>query len=274
MSLRVAGAAVLLVLALGPAWAAPELSLDGAASQGGLMIGRTAPGAQVTLDERAIKVGPDGIFVIGFGRDHGPTAVLRVAAAGETLARPLAIAQRSYDIQRIDGLPPTQVTPPEAVLARIRGDAARVRAARDRDSDLTGFARPFVWPVTTGRISGVYGSQRVLNGAARQPHYGIDIAAPTGTPVVAPADGVVGLVEPDLYFSGATLLIDHGHGVSSTFLHLDAIEVTAGQAVRQGERIATVGSSGRSTGPHLDWRINWFERRIDPALVVPPFPGG
>ncbi len=249
-----------------------ELVLDGPLRQGGLIVGHGAPGLRATLDGRALRVDTEGRFVFGFGRDAAPSATLVVTHPdGAVEERQLAIAQRAYDVQRIDGLAKSLVTPPDEVVARIRDEAARVRAARKIDSAEALFAEGFVWPAR-GRISGIYGSQRILNGEPRQPHYGIDIAAPTGTPVVAPAPGVVTLVEPDLYFSGGTLIIDHGHGVSSAFLHLERIEVGIGDRVARGQPIATVGATGRVTGPHLDWRVNWFEERLDPALLVGPMP--
>jgi murein DD-endopeptidase MepM/ murein hydrolase activator NlpD len=163
------------------------------------------------------------------------------------------------------------VTPPKEVLDRIRNDAAQVRAARATDRAVADFRSGFVWPAT-GIITGVYGSQRILNGKPRQPHYGIDIAAATGTPVVAPADGVITLAATDHYYTGGTVILDHGHGLSSTFIHLDRVDVAVGDRLEQGQPIGTVGASGRATGPHLDWRINWFDRRLDPAYLVPPMP--
>jgi murein DD-endopeptidase MepM/ murein hydrolase activator NlpD len=168
-------------------------------------------------------------------------------------------------------LPPDKVTPPSSLLDRIRRENAWVDEARRRDIPQTYFLSGFAWPVT-GRISGVYGSQRILNGEPRQPHYGVDIAAPVGTPVRAPADGVVTLAEPNLYYTGVTLIIDHGYRLSSTLMHLSRLHVKVGQQVRKGEVVAAVGASGRVTGPHLDWRMNWREARIDPALLVPPMP--
>ncbi|MCG6905802.1 MAG: M23 family metallopeptidase [Desulfobacteraceae bacterium] len=253
---------------------AAAIELKGQRVQGGLLIGRAAPGTTVAFQGRTLRLSPDGLFVIGFDRDAPLETVLtlRTADGGET-RHPVRIAARSYDIQRIGGLPQRKVTPAPEDLKRIRREAALARTARERDDPRTDFARGFIWPVH-GRISGVYGSQRILNGEPRRPHYGVDIAAPAGTPVKAPADGVVSLVHPDMFFSGRTLILDHGHGVSSTFLHLSAILVREGQAVRQGEVIARVGASGRVTGSHLDWRMNWFEQRIDPTLLVPPMPAG
>lgn len=262
---------LLLLALLWPLAALAEpVRLDGDFVQGGLVVGRAPPGAAVTLDGTAVRLAPDGTFVIGFHRDAAPDAVLSVALPdGAIETRPLAVAARDYRVQRIDGLPPKKVTPPADVIARIRAEAAEVRAARGIDTDAPWFLTGWIWPAA-GRITGVYGSQRILNGQPRAPHYGVDIAAPVGTPVVAPADGQVALAHPDMYLSGGTLVIDHGHGVSSTFIHLAEITVAEGARVRRGDTVATVGATGRATGAHLDWRINWFAARLDPALLVPP----
>jgi murein DD-endopeptidase MepM/ murein hydrolase activator NlpD len=161
------------------------------------------------------------------------------------------------------------VTPPKKVLERIRRENRMIKKVRAVDSATPHFLKGWIWP-SKGRISGVYGSQRVLNGKPRRPHFGVDVAAPVGTPVVAPSDGVVTLVEKDLYYTGGTIIIDHGHGLSSAFLHMNDVTVKKGQAVKQGDRIGTIGKTGRATGPHLDWRINLFDARIDPQLLVPP----
>lgn len=251
---------------------AQDLTLTGALSQGGLVTGQTRPGSAVRLDGRPVRVGADGRFLIGFGRDAPPEAVLELTLPDGTLARrTLAIEQRSYDIQRIDGLPPEKVTPPEEVLARIAAEQAMVNEVRKVDRPEPWFETGFVWPVR-GRISGIYGSQRILNGEPRWPHFGVDVAAVEGTPVVAPADGLVVLAHPDMYYSGGTVLLDHGHGLTSAYLHLREIFVEQGQMLRQGERIGSVGSTGRVTGAHLDWRFNWFDERLDPMLVAGPMP--
>ncbi len=264
--------ALLVPMFLAEAARADRLELDGEVIQGGLVYGRTEPGGRVVLGERAVRVGPDGRFILGFGRDAPKTVPLRVTLAdGAVVTRDLAVAQRQYRIQRIDGLPPAKVTPPPEVLERIRREAAEVRKVRGNDLTERHFDSGFIWPAI-GPVSGVFGSQRILNGEPRQPHYGVDVALPTGSPVVAPADGVVTYANPDMYYSGGTLMIDHGHGLMSGFLHLNSIEVELGQRVRQGELIATVGATGRATGAHLDWRVNWFEERLDAALLVPPMP--
>ncbi|KZD11029.1 M23 family metallopeptidase [Oceanibaculum pacificum] len=262
----------LLALLLPSLAQAADLTLEGQATQGGLLIGRTQPGSVVVFENRRMRVTADGRFLIGFGRDAESTASLEVTLPnGTSIRQDIAVAPRTFDIQRIDGLPEKMVTPPPEVLARIKADNEAVRKVRQTDGAEPFFTSGFVWPAQ-GRISGVYGSQRILNGQPRQPHYGIDIAAPVGSAVVAPADGVVTLAHPDMYYTGATLIIDHGHGLSSTFLHLDSMAVKLGERVKQGQRVATVGATGRATGPHLDWRINLFDIRIDPALLVPPMP--
>lgn len=252
---------------------AEKLSLDGQVIQGGLVIGTTLPGAKVSHDGLAVRVSETGIFAIGFGRDAKPDSRLEVTLPnGEQLVREFKVKQRDYNIQRIDGLPPSKVTPMgEEVLKRIRKESALVGQARNLDDNRLDFLDGFDWPMV-GRITGVYGSQRVLNGEPRRPHFGIDLAAPEGTPVKAPADGLITLVHPDMYFSGGTMIIDHGHGVSSTFLHLHKILVKEGAYVRRGDIVAEVGSTGRSSGPHLDWRINLLKKRLDPQLFAKPMP--
>ena len=248
------------------------VQLDGARIQGGLLRGRVAPGSVVEFEGERVRVSRDGWFLVGFGRDAPPRAVLSVVFPdGRRQRYGLVVKPRKYNVQRIDGLPPRKVTPSKEDLKRIRREVALVKRARKVDDPRTDFLGGFRWPVK-GRISGVYGSQRILNGEPRRPHYGIDIAAPKGTRVAAPAAGVVTLVHRDMYFSGGTMIVDHGHGLSSAFLHLSRILVKKGQRVKQGQPIAEVGSTGRSTGPHLDWRINLFGRRLDPALLVGSMP--
>ena len=259
-------------------WPGPALSaenavhLEGPRVQGGLLRGRVTPGSNVEYQGERVRVSRRGWFLVGFGRDAPPKAVLSVTFPdGSSQRYGLAVKGRKYDIQRIDGLPSRKVTPGKEDLKRIRKEVALVKRARTRDDPRTDFLGGFRWPVK-GIISGVYGSQRILNGEPRRPHYGIDIAAPKGAVVVAPAAGVVTLVHRDMYFSGGTMIVDHGHGLSSAFLHLSRMLVRKGQRVTQGQAIAEVGSTGRSTGPHLDWRINLFGRRLDPALLVGPMP--
>lgn len=271
--IRLAYRLLVIAACLAPSLAlAGSLELEGELTQGGLVLGTTEPGARVMLGQKPVRVSPQGRFLFGFHRDAPARAVLSVTYRdGTTERRDLAVGKRSYEIQRIDGLPGALVTPPPETLSRIRREQELVVEARSNDRGEPLFESGFIWPAR-GPISGVYGSQRILNGEPRQPHYGIDIAVPTGTAVVAPADGVVTLAEPDLYFSGGTLILDHGHGLSSAFLHLDTVIAAVGDRVAQGDRIATVGATGRVTGAHLDWRMNWFEARIDPALLVGPMP--
>ncbi|MSO75837.1 MAG: M23 family metallopeptidase [Alphaproteobacteria bacterium] len=252
--------------------AAEPLSLSGSLAQGGLTIGQTAPGASVALDGRPVPVDGQGRFLLGFGRDAPSTASLDVTLpSGERLRRELAVTQRQYDIQRIDGLPPTQVTPPPEEMARIRAEAALVQAARGEASERAGFASGFVWPAT-GPISGVYGSQRILNGEPRRPHVGVDVAAPAGTPVVATADATVALAHTAMYFAGGIVILDHGHGLTSSYLHLSRVDVARGQAVGRGEPIGAIGATGRVTGAHLHWQFNLFDMALDAMLIVGPMP--
>ena len=235
------------------------------------MLLRLDPGSSLSADGVPVMVSPEGLAVAGFHRDERNSLLLEATTPDGTV-RTLRLTprQRQYGEQRIDGLPPRMVTPPQEVLDRIERDREKVRQARNLASAISGFSQPMDWPVR-GVVTGVYGTRRILNGEPRAPHYGIDIAAPRGTPVIAPADGTVRLVD-DLYFTGWTVILDHGHGLSSTFLHLDEIRAVEGQRVAMGDVLATVGSSGRSTGPHLDWRINLFGKRLDPMLLAGPMP--
>lgn len=257
--------ALLLLLAL-PAVA--ETALTGAVEQGGLVLGRTEPGSKVSLDGRPLRVAADGSFVFGFGREAPPEARLSVRTpAGAVEEMLLAVRERAWPVQRIDGLPPDKVTPDPQQLERIRREAALVAERRRRDSGGTGFAAAFVSPAE-GAVSGVFGSQRILNGQPRAPHSGTDIAAPAGAPVRAAAAGVVSLAHADLFFTGQTVMIDHGHGLSSVYAHLSEIAVGEGQTVESGQVIGRVGASGRATGPHLHWGVSWFDVRLDPETVV------
>jgi murein DD-endopeptidase MepM/ murein hydrolase activator NlpD len=265
-------AKLLLALLLGIAQGVTALELEGPLLQGGVVIGRVAPGTPVSLDGRPLLVSEDGLFVIGFDRDSPRSHTL---VAGEE-TRELLIKRRDYAIQRVTGIAQNIMNPSAADLERIAREQRLVNAARARNDPRIDFAAGFAWPIL-GPISGVYGSQRFYNGTPSRPHFGVDVAAPTGSAVHAPAPGVVTLAEPDLFYSGGTIIIDHGHELSSTFLHLSKVLVSVGQRVEPGDLIAQVGATGRATGPHLDWRMNWRDARVDPQLLagampVPPAP--
>lgn len=253
---------------------AQALEIQGEWQQGATLFGRVTPGTQVEFLGRQVRVSDEGLFVIGLGRDAESEVVLTlVEPDGEPRQLSYPVKQRDYQIQRVEGVPQKTVTPDPEQVARSRREAAMAWEARQLDDARTDFNQAFEWPLT-GPITGVYGSQRYFNGEPRSPHYGIDIAAPTGTPVKAPAAGLVTLVHEDMFFSGGTLIVDHGHGLSSTFIHLHKILVKEGERVEQGDLIAQVGATGRVTGAHLDWRMNWFDQRVDPELLVGPMPAG
>ena len=261
--------AALLVLACAAAQAADRRTeLPESAAQGDLVIGRTAPGSTVGYAGRVLRVDAQGRFVFGVGRDETGPLRLRIEwPDGATEIANLPVRRRDWRIERVEGVPQDTVTPPPAIAERIAREQARVSAARERDDARSDFAHGFRWPVT-GRVSGVYGSQRIYNGTPRSPHSGLDVAAPAGTPIAAPAPGVVTLAEPDLYLTGGTVLLDHGHGVSSNFLHLSRIDVKVGDRVDTGQVLGLVGATGRATGPHMHWGMNWFGVRVDPQALL------
>ncbi len=249
--------------------AVDTIPLEGDLTQGGMVVAQVEAGTSVWLDKTSIPVTPDGRAVFGFGRDFPQKAQLRIQTKdGKEFTQELDITQRDYKVQKINGLPPKKVNVPQKpkILERIHKESTAIKNARNHLTRDMLFDSGWIMPAK-GRITGVYGSQRVLNGKPKRPHYGIDIAAPTGTPVLAPSDAIVRLVQNDNYYSGGTLILDHGWRISSAFLHMDSISVKVGQHVKQGEQIGTVGSTGRSTGPHLDWRINWGKERLDPQLL-------
>ena len=252
--------------------AAAAIALDGHLTQGGLAFGRTDAGSRVTLDGKSMPIAGDGRFMLGFGRDQAPHATLAIAHAdGKTETQDLAIAQRTFDIQRIDNLPTNQVEPNAEELKRIKAEQVRINAARARDTDLPYAFEDFDWPAL-GPISGVYGSQRILNGQPRSPHFGVDVAAPLGTPLKAPAGGIVSLADADLFFTGGTIIIDHGHGLASLFAHMQKVAVKEGDSLAKGGYVGNLGRTGRATGPHLHWGMFLFSTPIDPQLLVPPMP--
>jgi len=241
--------------------------LNGKFTQGALLRGQAPAGAKVTLNGETVQTNKDGKFVVGFEREAPLHQTLVVKLDnGQKWLRDITLEKREYNIQRIDGLEQKMVSPPAEVTARIKQDNINVANARSGNTDLDALFTRFEWPAK-GVISGVYGSQRILNGVPKWPHYGLDIANETGTPVYAPVDGVVTMAN-DLYYSGNTLILDHGMRVFSTFLHMDTITVEVGETVKQGEQIGTIGSTGRSTGPHLDWRINLGNTRLDPQTII------
>lgn len=262
-----------ILTALGASAAAQTpVIFKGKLTQGGLIFAKAPPGIRAALDGRQLRVTPDGRFVFGFGRDHAKQASLTlVDADGTRETRGLVVAPRKFDIQKITGLPPRMVEPDPKDLERIKADSEAIARSRARDSAEPGWSMDWIWPVT-GRISGVFGSQRILNGQPRRPHFGVDVAMPTGTPIVSPADGVVSLANPDMYFTGGTIILDHGHGVGSLYAHLSSLEVRDEQRVKKGEMIGRIGATGRVTGPHLHWGMTWYTTNVDPALVVPPMP--
>ncbi len=237
-------------------------------SQGALVIGKVPPGSKVTYVNRTLRVSGYGSVVFGVGRDEpGPLKVEIVRPDGSAESASIAVTPRDWPVEKVNGVPPKTVNPPPDIAERIKREQAQVTAARERDDDRPDFAQPFIWPVQ-GRISGRFGNARVYNGQPGAGHSGMDIAAPGGTPVKAPAAGVVTFAAPDLYLTGGTLLLDHGFGVSSNFLHLSRIDVKVGDRIAQGQVIGAVGATGRATGPHLHWGMNWFDVRIDPLLVL------
>lgn len=262
------------LLILGSVLIAPQVqaqvNLQGKLEQGALMRGHVPAGTQVALNGEAIKVTSDGNFAFGFDRDGELSQQLTlIYPSGLTEVKPLTLTKREYDIQSVKGISSKIMKPDPVAQQRAAKDSAQVKAARASFSNQTAFMQEFIWPLT-GRISGVYGSQRIYNDVPGNPHFGVDVAAKTGTVVVAPADGVISLSVPDMFYSGGTMVIDHGYGVSSSFLHLSKLYVKTGEVVKQGQAVAEVGSTGRANGPHLDWRVNWYQMRLDPTTIVPP----
>ena len=246
------------------------LVISGYPMQGNLIIAKTDPSNKVQLNDASIEIDESGVFVIGFNRDERKKSILTITNKNKktfkTILKPI---QREYNIQRIDGLKQSMVSPPQEVIDRIKNDRKMVNEARNiRWIKKGDFVRGFDWPLK-GPISGVYGSQRILNGIPKSPHFGIDISVPKGTPVLAPAGGIISLAD-NLYYSGYTVILNHGLKVNSTFLHLDEIKVEVGDKVNRGDLIGFSGNSGRSTGPHLDWRIDWNGRRLDAAMLAGP----
>lgn len=252
---------------------AASVILTGGFTQGGLVRGQTLPGAKATLDGEPVPVSADGKFLLGFGRDHGASALLVVTLDdGSVVRRAIDVADRDFKIEKIDGLDQSKVSGfTEAQLAKIAADKEKKAAARAVRAEDPFWATEFSWPVT-GRISGVFGSQRILNGEPQNMHGGVDVAAPSGTPVKSPAPGVVRLAEPDMYFEGGLVFIDHGQKLESAFMHLSRIDVKPGDRIEKGQVLGAVGATGRATGPHMHWSLKWADTLVDPHLVAGEMP--
>ena len=244
-----------------------EVLLEGNFTQGGLVRGKTNPIIEIKFKDKLLRTNSDGYFVIGFGRNHPDTAYLSLKPKKVWLKKTISVKKRNYKTQIINGLQKNMVTPPKSFYDRIKKENKSIKQIRALDSNLDFIFQKFNWP-TKGTISGVFGSQRILNGIAKRPHYGVDIAAAKGSPVLAPAKSIVRMAEKDLYYTGGTIMLDHGHGVTSVYSHLSGINIKVGDTVTKGQNIGEVGSTGRSTGPHLDWRVNWFYERLDPSLLI------
>ena len=244
-----------------------KIILEGNFVQGGLIKGKVDEDLDVKFKEKVLRKTSNGSFVIGFGRDHPKQANLYFFVDQNWILKKLDIKQRKYKTQVINGLEKKMVTPPKSFWDRIKKENKVIKEVRNLDSNLDFIFQKFNWP-TKGIITGVFGSQRILNGKPKRPHYGVDIAAPEGSDILAPTEAIVRMAEEDLYYTGGTVMLDHGHGVTSVYSHLSAINVKVGDKINKDQKIGEVGSTGRSTGPHLDWRINWFSERLDPALFI------
>ena len=244
------------------------VNLQGNFIQGGLVKGNIFPNKVIKFENKILLKDTNGKFVFGFGRDYKEDSYLEVKISEKKwLKKSFKIKKQTYNTQYINGLQKKMVTPPKSFYDRINRENKSIKLIRNLNSDINYVFQEFIWP-NKGIISGVFGSQRILNGKPRRPHYGVDIAAKNGSPVLSPTDSIVRMAENDLYFTGGTIMLDHGHGVISVYSHLSKIKVNVGDKVLKGQKIAEVGSTGRSTGPHLDWRINWFNQRLDPALLI------
>ena len=240
------------------------VTFSGKFIQGSFILGKTDPSSEIFIDKKKVRVTSDGFFAFGLSRDRKNDVVITINK--EKFIR--RVLKREYNIQKIDGLEKKKVTPPEEFYERIKKENKLIGVARNINSELTFFKNKFIIPVENAIITGVYGSQRILNGKPKWPHYGLDFAADKGTKIKAMLDGTVTLAEKDLFYTGGTLVFDHGHGISTLYMHMEKILVQKGQQVKQGDIIGTVGSTGRATGAHLDVRLNWFDVRLDPATVL------
>ncbi len=244
------------------------LNLKGMPTQGGLIIAQTNANATVKIDGKKTLLNNDGYFMFGFGRFDEKPVEIAITYGDKTYQAIIPVTKRKFPTEVINGLPANKVNPPAKVYAQIKADNVKVAKARsflDRRDD---FLQPFIWPAN-GRVSGVYGSRRILNGEPKRPHYGMDIANKTGTKVISPASGIVKMAQRGMYYTGGTIIIDHGYGLTTTFMHLSKVDVEVGSRVEQGEKIGEIGMTGRATGPHLDWRVNLGKIRLDPQLLIP-----
>ena len=240
------------------------VEFKGEFTQGHFIIGKTEPNEKILIDKKKIKVSDEGYFAFGIGKDRKFDVV--IIEGDKKIVK--QVKKRKYNIQRIDGLPEKKVTPPEEFYARIKRENLLIVKAREINSNLSFFKDKFIIPVDDAIITGVYGSQRILNGKPRWPHYGLDFAQKKGTPVKAMNNGIVTLAEKDLFYTGATIIFDHGHGISTLYMHMEKVFVNVGDHIKKGDIVGTVGASGRATGPHLDIRLNWFGTRLDPATIL------
>ena len=243
------------------------INLEGDFIQGGLVKGQTNKNITIKFKDKILRKTSNGEFVIGFGRDHPANAYLILEINNKLITKSFKIKKRIYKTQKINGLRKKMVTPPKSVYERIIRENKSIKEVRNLNSNVDFVFQKFSWP-TKGVISGVFGSQRILNGKPKRPHYGIDIAAKKGATVVAPTESIVRMAEKDLYYTGGTIMLDHGHGLTSVYSHLSSIKVKVGDKILKNQKIGEVGSTGRSTGPHLDWRVNWFDQRLDPLLLL------
>jgi murein DD-endopeptidase MepM/ murein hydrolase activator NlpD len=236
--------------------------------QGNFILGKTAKESKVFIDKKKIRVSNEGYFAFGIDRDRKNDVRIKIVNKEKTENIIKKVYKKKYQIQKIDGLPQKQVTPPKEVYERIKSDNKLIASARAVDSDLNFFTKKFIIPVDNPIISGVYGSQRILNGIPKSPHYGVDFAADEGTPIKNMLEGMVTLSEKDLYYTGGTVIVDHGHGISTLYMHMKDVNVSKGQSIKQGDLIGTVGKTGRSTGPHLHIQLHWYDMKLDPASVL------
>lgn len=244
------------------------LELKGQPVQGGLIIAKTNPSAKVKINREITQLNKEGYFMFGFGRFDDKDILLDIEYNNYHYKTTVPVIAREFPTEVIDGLPANKVNPPPEVYAQIKSDNVKVAQARAFFDQRNDFLEDFIWP-SNGRVSGVYGSRRILNGEPKRPHYGMDIANVVGTPIVAPASGVVRLAETGMYYTGGTIIIDHGFGLTTTYLHMSQVDVSVGQYITKGDQIGEIGATGRATGPHLDWRLNLGKTRLDPQLIIP-----